>query len=238
MDERYFRQQYMASFENWAGVVYDEFDPEKQANKEIEYNPDLPTYIAMDFGWTDPVVALWYQYNRANGEWYLIKEFVKSHITADTLAKVVRGDKVSFPFGDFQAPVPIDKVEAIVSGIEIKQHRQEANGRSMRDILVGYGIPRYKFIIKKHSIFESIMSVRAKIMNANGERKLFVDKRCKRYIKDKLSWHYPEKDGEIQGEIPDTSPENHKYSHTNDAERYLIDTITPLRVKPNWQGVS
>ena len=234
MDERYFRQQFYASFENWAGLVYEEFDPTVHAAKSIPYNPELPVYIGMDFGWNDPTAILWYQYDPATETWYLIKEFVRSHITPRTIAKILKGEVIHLPEGEFQAPCGLDEVEAIVSGLEMKQRRQEANGLSMRDILIQEGIPRYKIIIRHHNTFESIMSVRAKLRNAEGEVKLYVDKDCKRYIRDKLGWHYPEKDGEVQGELPDNSVENHKFSHTNDAERYLINTITPIKSRAEW----
>lgn len=239
MEAKMFRQQYEASFESWAGIVYDDFSVNSNVSSyNITFNNLLKTFIATDFGWTGACVALWYQYDAATDTIYLLDEFVETHISATTFRDVLMGEEVTLASGKFKAPCSINQVEKIVAGAEIHQQRQEANGLSMRQILSAtttesVGIPNWKFEVHRTPIFESLVAVRSYILSASGRVRLLVNKKCERYIKDKLSYHYPERDGKIQGELPDASPSNHEFSHTNDAERYFIYYLINYVIKSN-----
>ena len=93
-----------------------------------------------------------------------------------------------------------------------------------------------KFLIRRHRIFESVQSVRAKLRDSDGKSHMKINSSCKTLIRDFMSYHYAEKDGAIVGENPDSSSENHKFSHTMDALRYAVDTISPIR-KSGWKMV-
>lgn len=238
LDPRYFRQQYQATFEHWAGLIYDDFTREKNV-KKLEYNPNLINYIGIDPGWSDETAILWYQHNPVKGEWFLLREFVESQIRIETLAKVIIGHEVRLSGGrHFQAPFPLKSVEKIYPGTDINNRLQAADGISIRDLLVNQGVDRGYFRVKRHRKFESILSVRAKILGADGVVRLHVDPSCKRYIADKESFHYKETDGVVTGELPDDSDENHRYSHTNDSEMYVIDSVEPAIGKKQYGGLS
>ncbi|MFP4459729.1 MAG: terminase large subunit domain-containing protein [Candidatus Zixiibacteriota bacterium] len=237
MDPRLFRQEFEGSFETWSGLVYDNFDIHKNAAQRFRLREDLPIYIGMDFGWVDPAVALWLQYDNEKQIWYIISEFVRSYTSPETLFKVLSGEDVQLPEMEFKAPCRIDDVKYIITGNEMNIRRQEAGGRSMKAILRSLGIPSHMLKIKSPRIFESIQAVRAKISDADGKPHLFIDPSCKNTIADFMSWHYPEKNGQIQGELPDNSPSNHKHSHTMDALRYAINYISPLVSKGKWIGL-
>ena len=229
MDERLFRQEYEGSFETWQGLVFDSFDFETHVLKDLKLDENLPIYIGMDFGWVDPSVALWMQYDRQTGIWYVLAEFVQSFCPPEKIVKAISGDNLILPGLDFTAPCKIEKVKSIISGSEINIRCQEAGGSSMRAIMRSYGIADSKFQIRRHRIFESVQSVRAVLRNSDCNSRIKIDSSCKTLIRDFMSYHYAEKDGVIVGENPDTSSENHKYSHTMDALRYAINTITPIR---------
>jgi len=229
--EKYFRQMYEASFETHLGLVYNDFDLKENVIDKIDYNPDYETYVGIDFGWNEPTAVLWMQYDKVTGNWYIIQEFVSSYVRPETLAKILKGEEVQTSKGKFKAKVGMDKVIYYLTGHEVGQRRQEADGRSMLVSLTQYGIPRHKIRYSKHNMVESIMSVRGKIKSADGTRHLFVDSSCKTYINDKMNWGYPTKEGDYIGDYPDMSPANHKYSHTNDAERYVINFRTPLKAR-------
>jgi len=238
LDPRYFRQQYLATFEAWAGLVYDDFTRAENV-RPLKYNPELINYIGMDMGWNDETAVLWYQHDRTNGIWYLLSEFVESYIRPETLAKVIRGEEVVLSGQrKFKAPYSLEQVERIYPGTDISNRQQAADGLSLRDILVANGIDKAYFRVKQHRVFDSILSVRAKVKGADGVCRLFVDPSCKRYIGDKESWHYPEKDGVITGEMPDASNDNHRFSHTNDAERYVIDSVEPTAGSQIFGGLT
>lgn len=233
LEPRYFRQQYEATFENWVGLVYDDFSAEKNI-KQCEFNPALPVYVGLDFGWNDPAVAVWMQYDRITGDWFVIGEFSRSHLSPETFAKVLRGEVVEFPNLTFQAPCSDKFVEKYIAGHEANISRQEADGLSIKRILGRFGI---NVESKQHKVFQRIQSTRAKILNADGDAHLFFSPKCIGLQRDLQAYHYPEKNGEVYGELPDEKPENHQYSHRPDALSYVIDSITPLREVYEWGGL-
>ena len=68
--EELFLQEWCAAFTSFAGQVYKEFqDPRDERGKptgeghvrDVEYRPDLPLYLAIDWGVSNPFVCLWIQ---------------------------------------------------------------------------------------------------------------------------------------------------------------------------------
>jgi hypothetical protein len=57
VSKHWFDQEYGASFTAIAGSIYDEFD-EKIHVGPVEYDPTLPNYLAFDYGYVNPFVAL------------------------------------------------------------------------------------------------------------------------------------------------------------------------------------
>jgi len=232
MDLRYFRQQYMASFETWAGLVYDGFSDENV--RRCEYNPGLPVYVGLDFGWTDPCVAIWLQYDKHTGTYYILDEFVQPHVMGSRFAEMLAGKPITIAGQEYKAPFDARQVTKYITGHEVTQSTQAAGGVSMRNILEKFGVPYHKLEYKLHRTFPSFQSVRAAIEPGSGETRLFVDPKCQRTIKDFRGYHYKEVNGEPVGEMPDDSPEGHKYSHTMDALRYVVNTLTPIEPQFGW----
>jgi len=231
MDRRTFRQQYYADFVSWAGLVYDEFTDLNITN--CQYNPNLPVYVGLDFGWNDPATAIYCQYDSMLDTWYIIGEFSHSRVMPETMARYLRGEEEVFIGGEvFKAPIPYQYVERFISGHEGLSSKQEAGGQSMKKIFRNYDI---NLEAKYHKIFDRIMSVRSKILLADNSIRFFLDKQCSGLRKDLFSYHYPEKDGIIAGELPDDSIDNHQYSHRIHALEYVIDTITPIKKIQEWR---
>ena len=232
MDEKTFRQEMEGSFENWDGLIYECFSNDNI--KAVRFNPNLDTYFACDFGWNDPTVILTCQYNQGNGEWSVVHEVIESGLTPEAIARLFKGETVRVANRELKLPCDINNA-VIVSGHEGNARRQEAGGLSMRLILESNGIPRYKMNFKPVRIFDSVLSTRLKIKSADGYCRLFINPDCSKTIRDIQSWHYPEKEGTPYGEIPDTSVENHKHSHTMDALRYAVGIITPIKPRGEWR---
>lgn len=55
-----FEQEWLAEFTSFAGQVYKEFREDLHC-ADLQYDPDLPLYQAIDFGTTNPFVCLWIQ---------------------------------------------------------------------------------------------------------------------------------------------------------------------------------
>jgi hypothetical protein len=62
MSEEKFNQEIGASFTEFVGRVFKDYDPEIHL-RSLRYDPSLPLYLAIDYGWTNPFVCLFIQRN-------------------------------------------------------------------------------------------------------------------------------------------------------------------------------
>jgi hypothetical protein len=60
MSEEKFNQEIAADFTEFVGRVFKDFDEEVHV-RDLKYDPDLPLYLACDYGWTNPFVMLFIQ---------------------------------------------------------------------------------------------------------------------------------------------------------------------------------
>ena len=57
-----------------------------EANEiECEYNPELPVFITIDWGWAHPMACLFIQYDPVLERIYVIDEIVESQMKLETL---------------------------------------------------------------------------------------------------------------------------------------------------------
>ncbi len=225
LDPKFFRQQYEASFEAYLGQVYDDFG--EQNISHLALRPDLPVYLACDFGWRNPTAILWAQILE-NGDIYIFDEVVESFMTPELIAQTIKGSSVKLPSGRaFKAKVDYDKISEIVTGFEAAQSRQEAGGLAIIDILRNLGIQKIRII--SGSVARGVLMVRAKILGANGTPHIFVSPHCKRLIADFRGYHYPENTKGTAFELPQ---KDGIHDHTMDALRYLVMALE--KKKSNW----
>ncbi len=217
-----FRQEFMASFEGFCDLVYDNFD-RNIIVRPLLFDPLLPVFIGLDFGWTDPSVILWVQYDSVNDYWFVLSELVKTHFPLDAVADAIKGVVIEQRNRKpFSAPCPLESITRIFAGGEANQKRQESSGKSSFKVLERYGIPRHLMRSTSERLFPSISHLRSII--GNDERtSLYIDPSCEILIRDFEGYSYP-KSG---GELPDTSAYNHRFSHTLDALRYVISGVKP-----------
>ncbi len=230
LDSRYFRQQFEASFEEEGTRVYEDFTPQLHVLEESwQIRDNWPIYIGVDFGWTHPSALIWAQLS-PEGKWFIFDELVEQHLRLERLAAAILGDPVTLAGRTFRARIPYSKVERIISGIEGLQSRQESGGESALSALSSLGISRA--VAARSSILSGINAVRAKLLSADSEVKLFVDPRCRRLIDDFSGYKYPEdRNSEPDGELP---LKDGIHDHTMDALRYMIEFVTPLR-QTDWR---
>jgi hypothetical protein len=69
-------------------VVFDEFEPAEHI-RQIDYDPNLPLYRALDFGFVNPFVCLWVQADE-DGVVRVIDEYVRSRATIDVHAEEIK----------------------------------------------------------------------------------------------------------------------------------------------------
>ena len=203
LDERTFRQEYLATFETYSGRIYYSFERKLncQAVKELDTSV---LYTGWDFN-VDPmsvVVAV-----RNGDSLYVIDEI---RMFSSNTQEAVDELKSRYPSSKIWAyPDPASR-----------QRKTSAGGATDITILQNAG-----FIVKApHShtpVRDRINAVNARLCDTTGVRHLFIDPKCK-YIIEGLERHTykegtttPDKDG--------------GYDHMNDALGYMIDFLWPIK---------
>lgn len=85
-----FAQEVEASFSEHVGRVFKEWDDDYHVT-DLPFNPEWPLYIATDYGYTDPNVALFIQPG-FHGEVNVIAEYYRTHRTDEEFATDVLAD--------------------------------------------------------------------------------------------------------------------------------------------------
>ncbi|MHC4882251.1 MAG: phage terminase large subunit family protein [Planctomycetota bacterium] len=182
-------------------AVFGEFDPAVHV-RPVTYDPNLPLYRAVDFGFVNPLVCLWIQPD-ADGMVRVIDEYVQNRRTAAANADAIiartpgRAPERAMTFCD---PAGAQK-NGVTGTSEIKVFKDK-------------GMPcKYK----KSGILEGIEKIRAALRNGNGLSRLMIHPDCVRLIEALRCYHYPESD--VLTELPD---KDGTYDHPIDALRYFF----------------
>jgi hypothetical protein len=203
LDERTFNQEYMASFVNYAGQIYYNFD--RKENVIDKYEPKTAEiHIGMDFN-IDPMSA------------------VVTEIQGD---KIIIYDEIILYSSNTDEMV--QEIKTRYSGKHIfiypdpasKQRKTSAGGTTDLAILKNAGFNMR--VRNNHPLIrDRINSVNTKLKNANGKRTLFIANNCKTMLKSIERQIYKEGTS-----VPD---KDNNYDHMNDALGYLVEYLFPVR---------
>ena len=203
LDDRTFRQEYMASFEKYSGQIYYNFDREQ--NVIEEYAPTTNSiHIGIDFN-IDPVSAVISEVKQDN--LYVYDEIVIFSSNTDELVEEINNRYSGKHI--FVYPDPASK-----------QRKTSAGGRTDLSILknAGYNVR----VRNAHPLVrDRINSVNTKLKNAKGVRTLFIANNCKNVIKSIERQIYKEGTS-----LPD---KENNYDHMNDALGYLVEFLYPIK---------
>jgi hypothetical protein len=183
-------------------IVFSEFDPAVHV-QPLDYDPNLPLYRSLDFGFVNPFVCLWIQVDRA-GVVRVIDEYVRSRATVDVHAAQMKA----------RTPVAEEKVAATF-GDPAGGGVNDITGTSVIRELRALGI-----IVRsrRSGILEGIELIRRAIRSGDGQSTFIVSPRCPRLIEAMECYHYPES-GRIPSELP---LKDGLYDHPIDALRYFF----------------
>lgn len=203
LDERTFRQEFLASFETFAGRIYYSFDRKQSVKKLSDPRTDV-LYVGMDFN-TDPmsaVVAV-----RQDNTLHVIDEI---RIFGSDTQEMCDEIKTRYPQSKIWVyPDPAGN-----------QRKTSAGGRTDIIILQNAG-----FVVKaphNHTpVRDRINAVNSRLCDATGTRHLFVDPSCRHTIEGLERHSY--KEGTSQ---PDKSS---GYDHMMDALGYMVDYLFPVK---------
>ena len=208
LDERTFQQEYMASFVNYAGMIYYNFDRNKNIIDEHS-SRHKTLHIGLDFN-VDPMCAVVSVIE--NDRIYVIDEI---QIWSSNTNEMVEEIKSRYKNKCVIYPDP-----------SARQRKTSAGGLTDLAILKNAGF-EVRCRNSAPLVRDRINSVNAKLKNVKGVNNLLITKSCKNVIKSverqvyKEGTHIPDKDS--------------GYDHFNDALGYCVEYNFPLKrdFKPN-----
>jgi hypothetical protein len=213
LDERTFRQEFMATFETFSGRVFYAFDRKYNLVAWPEpARPIVDIHIGMDFN-VSPMTAV-VAYRMGN----LLHIIDEIKIYGSNTDEMVEEIKTRYP----------NKTVTVYPDPAGAQRRSSAGGRTDHTILRAAG---FKVLAPSghHAIRDGVNAVNAKLRSSSGITTLYVDPKCK-YVTECLEKH-TYKEGTS---IPDKES---GFDHMNDALRYMVDFLFPIRqpstVNPN-----
>ena len=202
LDERTFQQEYEASFVNYSGIIYYNFDRNKNIINNYDFTGDT-IHIGMDFN-IDPMCATVGQIK--NNNVYIFDEI---QIWSSNTNEMVEEIKRRYKQKTIIYPDP-----------SARQRKTSAGGFTDIAILKNAG-----FEVRSRSahplVRDRINAVNTKLKNANGMSSLFIVNSCRNLIKSVERQVYKE-----NTHVPDKES---GYDHFNDALGYFIEYVYPLR---------
>ena len=202
LDMRTFQQEYEATFVNYSGMIYYNFDRDKNIVTNCNNSDFL--HIGLDFN-VDPMSAV---VCNIIGE----KIFVMDEIQIYSSNTNEMSDEIKIRY-------PGKKI-IVYPDPSARQRKTSAGGLTDIAILKNAG-----FDVRSRSsaplVRDRINAVNSKLKNVNGKNNLFILQSCKNVIKSLERQIYKE-----GNHIPD---KDSGYDHMNDALGYLIEYNFPLK---------
>ncbi len=230
MDERTFRQEFQASFENQAeGLVYYAFD--RSANiRPAEFNPRLPVFWAIDFN-VNPMCSVIGQ--RDGDRIRVLDEIVladsNTPAACDEFLRRTAGWK-----SQYGGAVPLD-IYGDATGNGRASSASRTDWQIVKEVLAsrGNGFVRSFHVPKVNPpVRDRVNCVNAVLRNTAGDNRLKADPRCQQLILDfeRVRWK-TDASGNSLGDLDKSDPAR---THVSDALGYMISTEFGMRSKGGY----
>ncbi len=170
----------------------------------LDYDPNLPLYRAIDFGFVNPFVCLWIQVDR-DGVIRVIDEYVRRRVTIDAHAKAVKA----------RTPCDEERVAATFCDPAGAAHGQ-VTGTSQVKELHSHGI-RVRY--RQSGIIEGVELIRKALHSGDGKSSMLISPRCVRLIEAMRCYHYSDSAKSTHSELPE---KDGLYDHPIDTLRYFL----------------
>jgi hypothetical protein len=207
LDERTFRQEFMASFETFSGRVYYAFDRRRNIRPWSEPERKIADlHIGMDFN-IDPLTAV--VAKKIGNILHIIDEI---RIFGSNTDELVQEIKTRYPDNTIICyPDPAGAAR-----------KTSAGGRTDHTILRAAGF-RVLAPSRHNAVRDGVNAVNSRLCNSQGESSLYFDPKVKYIVEclEKLTY----KEGTS---IPD---KDSGFDHMADALRYMVDYLYPIRQK-------
>lgn len=202
LDEKTFLAEYMATFNQYSGTVYYNFDYKKNVVKKDAETSVI--YIGMDFNY-DPQCSV---IAEIKGPHCHIHD--ELHIKGSSTDDVVLEIKRRYPYSKI----------VVMPDPAARQRKTAAGGKTDYSILINAG-----FDVKARNshtpVRDRVNSVNARLRNGAGEVFLTIDPRCKNTIESLQRLCYKEGTNIID--------KDSGLDHQSDAVGYLIDYLFPIK---------
>lgn len=172
MDEQSFKREFLAQFVRLNSQVYYAFS--KDNIIDIEYDKTLQTYITFDFNINPFCVSIIQVKDDID---YVVKEFYMRNTNTYEVCNAI--------LEYFNNDIPKD---TLVTG-DYSGNAGATAGRSDYEIIRTQLRLPVKISVVRH-IKDRVASLNARLRNANGVNKMYIDRRCKHLIEDlyKTEW--------------------------------------------------
>jgi Terminase large subunit, T4likevirus-type, N-terminal len=228
LDERTYRQEFQASFENLShGLVYYAFSRAENV-RTVRPRIDEPLYWSLDFN-VDPMTSVICQVR---------DESTREDITCGRRVRTVHVlDEIVLPNSN-TAQMCAAFVERVRSWGAAANYRvqvygdaagdaRSTAGRSDYQIIKGFFRTEGQFQVSYYNssanpaVRDRVNAVNSLLCNHNQQRRLIIDPRCKHLIKDleRVSWKADGHDN-LLGQVDKSNPQ---LTHVSDALGYMIE---------------
>jgi hypothetical protein len=210
LDERTFKQEYEATFVEYAGVIYYAFG--EHNIREMQFgtatNHNIPLYVGGDFN-ISPICAV-VGFKHANG----------LHIYDEI---EIYGSDTQEMATEIQQRYPNRQVHFFPDAAGAQRRTSAVGGITDHIILKNAGFKLHVGSVNP-AVKDRIASVNSAFKSTDGQCKLTIDPKCKKLINGLRKHVYregtrlPEKDGAED------------FSHFNDALGYMVNNLYPVKV--------
>jgi len=192
MTEERFKQEIEADFTEFVGRVFKDFDEEIHVG-DYPYNPELPVYLAVDYGWTNPFVVLGVQIDVFDNV-YVCGEYRNTNRDTLEVARDLKELAWARQATDiFPDPAEPDDTNILCNALRLKTHKNTGGELKFRIEQIRKWL-RYDPESEGHP-------------DPIRKPKLFIDRNCTGYpmsdgglIREMLEYRYPETKEESQTE--------------------------------------
>lgn len=181
-DEEYYRINVLGEFGDYnSGLVVKGFSDKNI--KKLNYCDTLPLYLTCDFN-VDPM--MWCVAHKDEENVYFFDEIVVENATTEIC------------FKEFLRRYPKHKGKIVICGDASGDNRSTqsefTNYATMRQLLKDYGYKDFEFNLRDYNppVANRIAAFNARVKNASGLNRLFVDKKCKYLLKNIHNLKYKE----------------------------------------------
>lgn len=201
LDTRTFQQEYEAQFVNYSGIIYYGFKREESVARHT--NDIGVIHVGMDFN-LDPMSAV--LMTRKGDTLHIFDEIVMFGSNTDEMVAELRER-----YGNGTIVIYPDPAS--------RQRKTSAGGRTDLSILQNAGF-EVRVRNSHAAVRDRINAVNSRLLSNDGQRRLYVDPKCKKVIESLERHTY--KEGTSQ-------PEKDGFDHMNDALGYAVEYLFPIK---------